>query len=242
MRIKTMRRSHQKQDVREEIEQVVRQEHADPLGVVADARDQIAGAFAAEEFERELVQVGIRLVAHIGRDALADRGDDVALPPAQEPGGDRGAGQSGQQPGRPRETGAVGHLQRLELDRARGRVQTLLGRDALHLALVRAEDLVRQRDRQQRRDQGGDRCGQRQDHAEDQGPEVRPREASQAEDRGRPRRGGRPRCPGVHAGADRQRLDIAGAPGAPRRSSRRHARPPSAGASRTRAPAVPRCP
>ena len=74
------RRHRDHQQVVAEVEQVHRQEGVNPVGVVADARHQVAGAFAAEELQRELLQVGVRGVAHVGGDAFADPGQRERAP------------------------------------------------------------------------------------------------------------------------------------------------------------------
>ena len=72
-----------------EVQQVHRQEVADAVGVAADPRDQVAGALAAEELQRQHLQVGIGLLAQVRGDALAGGGHDVGARPAEQPGEDR---------------------------------------------------------------------------------------------------------------------------------------------------------
>ena len=59
------------QHVGDEVEQVQRQELADAVGVAADARHQVAGALAAEVFQRQAQQVLVGGGAQVGADALA---------------------------------------------------------------------------------------------------------------------------------------------------------------------------
>ncbi len=73
-------------DVGGEIEQVDRQEVADPVGVAGEPRDQVAGPLAAEVFEREPLEVLVGHVPQVGGDPLADPGHHVGPRPAQQPG------------------------------------------------------------------------------------------------------------------------------------------------------------
>jgi hypothetical protein len=76
---------HDHQHVGGEIEQVQRQEHVDAVGFGADARHQVAGALAAEIFERQLQQVFEGGGAQVGADALAHQRQDVGLAPSPGP-------------------------------------------------------------------------------------------------------------------------------------------------------------
>ncbi len=55
----------------------------------ADARHQVAGALAAEIFERQAQQVVVGGGAQVGADALGHQRQDVGLGPAQPPGQQR---------------------------------------------------------------------------------------------------------------------------------------------------------
>ena len=90
-----------------EIDQVERQEVAQPLGVVADARHQVAGALAAEELQRQPLQVGVGPAAQVGADALADPGQHIQAAPVEHPGqaGPPPPGPARYQATRPKSTG-----------------------------------------------------------------------------------------------------------------------------------------
>jgi hypothetical protein len=68
------------------VERVQRQEHADAVGLGADARHQVAGALAAEVFQRQAQQVLEGGGAQVGADALGHQRQDVGARPAQAPG------------------------------------------------------------------------------------------------------------------------------------------------------------
>ena len=79
------------QDVGGEVQQVQRQEDADAVGLVADARHEVARALAAEVLQGKLLQVFIGAGAQVGADAFADPGEDIGPRPAQHPGHQRRA-------------------------------------------------------------------------------------------------------------------------------------------------------
>ena len=73
------------QHVGDEIDQRVGEERAQVLGIRADARDQIAGALAAEVLEAELLQMREGTVAQIRRHLLGHEGQHRPLRPSQQP-------------------------------------------------------------------------------------------------------------------------------------------------------------
>ncbi|MNI46013.1 hypothetical protein D3C73_1004560 [compost metagenome] len=79
------RRHDNHQDVGGEVQQMQRQEHANTVGLAANAGDQVARALAAKIFQRQLLQVLIRGGAQVGADTFADPGQDVGPGPAQPP-------------------------------------------------------------------------------------------------------------------------------------------------------------
>jgi hypothetical protein len=144
------------QHVRQEVEQVQRQEDADAVRAAADPRHQVARALAAEEFQRELQQVLVGGRAQIGAHALRHQRQHIGLAPAEQPGQDRGAEQAA-------------HVQVDEI-----------GVDLLPV-LVRDQDIVHQRHRQVRRNHVRAGAGEHQDEAEQQLALVGLGEAPQAE-------------------------------------------------------------
>ncbi len=90
---------HDHQYVGAKIEQTHREKSANAIGIAADARNQIAGALAAEEFERQPLQVRVCIVAQASADLLTDAGEDIGLGPTQQPGEQSRAKQCGQIPG-----------------------------------------------------------------------------------------------------------------------------------------------
>ena len=73
------------------------EEDADAVTAGGDAGHQIAGAFAAEVFEREALQVFVGGGAQVGADALADQREDVGVRPIEQPGEEGGADQAAEQ-------------------------------------------------------------------------------------------------------------------------------------------------
>ena len=69
-----------------EIEEMDGEEDIDLFRVAADVRDQVAGPLAAEEFQREPLQVRIGGIAQVGGNPLADPGQHVVASPGQEEG------------------------------------------------------------------------------------------------------------------------------------------------------------
>jgi hypothetical protein len=141
------RRHHDHQHVGGEIERVQRQEDVDPVGLGPDARHQVAGALAAEIFERQLQQVLIGGGAQVGTDAFTDERQNVSARPPQAPGGERRGQQAAEVQGDVR---GVDRLPVLERD----------------------QDLVHQRHAEVRRHQRGAGGRKRQDKPEQQLPAV----------------------------------------------------------------------
>ena len=73
----------------------------------AHPRNQVARPLAAEELQRHPLQVGIGLIAQVGRNPLADPGHDVGPGPSQQPGEDGCRGKPAQQPGNEIELGIL---------------------------------------------------------------------------------------------------------------------------------------
>ena len=92
------RGEQQREHVVGEIEQVDRQEVANPVAVGADAGDQVSGPFAAEKLQGKALQMGIGLVPQVGGDPLAHPGYHAGPGPGQQPRQNRGAGESRQVP------------------------------------------------------------------------------------------------------------------------------------------------
>src|SRR5471032_2345291 len=146
-----------------EVEQVQRQEHADAVALAADARHQVAGALAAEIFQRQFQQVLVGGGGRVGADALGHQGQHVGLAPAERPGQHGRADQ---------QRHIVGHQH---------------GVDRLAV-LVGDQHLVGQRLGQRGRDQRRGGAEQHQDKAQRQLAAIRLGEAPQAEQRPRRRR------------------------------------------------------
>lgn len=69
------------------------------MGIIADAGDEIAGSFSAEEFEGEFLEVGIGLISEVGGDLFADASQDVGFGPGEDPGDDGGEDETAEDPG-----------------------------------------------------------------------------------------------------------------------------------------------
>ena len=151
-------RQDDQQHVIEEVHQVDLQEVADPIGIGADARDQVAGSFAAKKLQRQPLEVRVRFDAQIGGDAFAHPGQDIGTTPGQEPRDNRGDRHAKQIP---RDDGEIGRLR----------------------FLVWNEHIVDHRLRQVRRNQAGRGGGQRQCHAEDRHAGVMAGETDQPQQR-----------------------------------------------------------
>ena len=68
-----------------EVKQVQRQENVDAIGFRADARHQVAGAFAAEIFVREFEEMFVGGGTQVGTDTLGYQRQHVGAGPAQRP-------------------------------------------------------------------------------------------------------------------------------------------------------------
>ena len=175
------------QHVGGEVEQVHRQEQADAVGFGADARHQVAGALAAEIFERQALQVFVGGDAQVGADAFAGQRQDVGFGPAQAPGHEGGGKQAAQ------------------------KQHHLVGVDG-HAVLERDQDLVHQRHGQVGRHQRGGGGRQREQETGQQLTLVGLGEAPQAQQRPGGWRGvDFPRAGGAFVGARRQRGVAGGA-------------------------------
>ena len=86
------RHADEHQNVAGKVDDIVGQEIADAIRIARNARNQVTGALAAEEFQRQFVQVRVSLVAQVAGNALADARHHDALRPTQQPRGDRRAG------------------------------------------------------------------------------------------------------------------------------------------------------
>ena len=144
------------QHVGGKVEQVERQENVDAVGFVADARHEVAGALAAEIFEREAEQVIVGLRAQVAAHAFGNERQDVGADPAEHPGQRRGA-----------EEATEVHADQRPVDR---------------FAILEGDQhLVHERHRQIGRDQGC--CGrrQREGKSQDQLPAIGAGKAPKAE-------------------------------------------------------------
>mmetsp|Transcript_21531 Transcript_21531/g.83650 ORF Transcript_21531/g.83650 Transcript_21531/m.83650 type:complete len:653 (-) Transcript_21531:1654-3612(-) len=144
----------QHQHIGDEVQRMQAQEHADAVGLGADARHQVAGALVAEVFERQAQQVLEGGGAQVGRDALRHQRQQIGLGPAQSPGEQRRAEQAAEQ------------------QRHQHRVDGLA-------ALERNQHPVHQRHGQVGRDQGRTGRAQHQREPQQQLALVGPREAPQ---------------------------------------------------------------
>ncbi len=152
------------QHIGREVQQVQRQEYANAVALGTDARHQVAGALAAEVFQRQPQQMFIGLGTQVGANALRYQRQHIGLAPAQDPGQHRRSHQAG-------------HIHR-----------HLHGVDRF-AALVRDQHIVHQRDGQVGRDHVRAGPQQHQRKAQRQLALVRLGEAPQAEQRpGRRRR------------------------------------------------------
>ena len=145
--------------VGDEVDERIREERAQVVGIRADARDEIAGAFAPEVLEAQPLQMGEGAIAQIGRHLLGDKGQDGPLPPGQEPRHHRGAREPSQ----------------IEEDRGQGHA----GRELTRLA--RDQDLIDERHGQIRRNQTSRGARQGQEQAQQYRTPVRSGKAHEPE-------------------------------------------------------------
>ena len=118
---------------------------------------QVAGALAAEEFQRQPLQVGVGVVAQVGADPLADPGHHDPLAPGQQPG-ERPRRCRCPRGTRPPATSNADRRpgERFELLQLGGRIELGIA-NRLDLVLVRHQHVVDQRADQIRRHQAGRR-------------------------------------------------------------------------------------
>ena len=74
------------QNIGGEVQQMQRQEHAQAVGLAANAGHQVAGAAAAKVFQREFEQMLIGGGTQIGADALGSQRQHIGFEPTQAPG------------------------------------------------------------------------------------------------------------------------------------------------------------
>ena len=120
-----------------EFGQIDGEEIADPLGIGADPRNQVARSLGSEELQRQALQMVVGFVADIGADLFAQLGDHKCFGPAECPRQNGGAEHSAEAPANKTQIGALPILNR-------------------------HQDFVDQRNREIRRNEAGRGAGQRQ--------------------------------------------------------------------------------